>query len=377
MSAYVPKFRITQQEDGRFLVDVRGALPSGKSFRRRVLPKVGTRKQAEAYAGLLWKAALDGELEVRRNSPRLKVFFERWIRDHCEANRHKTSGIQSNKEIYAKHLKRYDDVPLHAIDDALIADLKARCNEAGLKPKTTNNVLTVLGSMLKCAVRWRVIPEAPSVTLLKINKARMPFLPAEQYERLVAGARAVGPRALAVVLLAGDGGLRAGEILSLEWKDVDLERRIIAVQRAEVRGVVDDTKGRAGRGIPVTGSLGETLAAIKRTNGRVIHGGSSKGGVDRQTLNQLVRAAEARAGLPITGKLHILRHTYASLLVGAGASIYQLQEALGHKDTATTQGYAKLDPMALRALSDLIDHRRGTQRAALPDRSQGIESVDK
>lgn len=360
----IPKFRIVETSGG-WLVDVRGTLASGKPFRKRVKPKVATRKQAETYAAGIWKAALDGDIQTRRRSPTVKDFFARWIRDHCEANRHKISGIKSNKEIYAKHLARYAELRLHDIDDALIADLKARCTEAGLSTKTTNNILTVLGAMLKCAVRWRVLPEAPRVALLKAQKKRMPFLSVEHYERLVNGAEMVGPRVLAVVLLAGDGGLRAGEILALDWSDVDLDRRIVAVRRAEVRGVVDDTKGRAERAVPISASLGAALLAIKRDTGRVIRGGSSKGGVDRQTLNEMVRAAEAKAELPVTGKLHILRHTYASLLVGAGASIYQLQEALGHQDTSTTQGYAKLDPMALRALSDLIDlRRRGAVRAA-------------
>lgn len=373
----IPKFRIHQEPDGGWFVDVRGILPDGSAFRRRVRPKVATRKQAESYADATWKAALNGVIETRRSSPTLGDFFDRWMRDHCVANRHKTSGQISNRKIYNKHLARLAKMPLHAIDDGTIADIKARCAAGGLSAKTTNNVLTVLGSMLKCAAKWRVISDAPAVALLKTQKKRMPFLPVEHYEKLVEGARRVSPQALALILLAGDGGLRASEILALEWMDVDLERRVLAVRRAEVYKVVDDTKGRAERNVPVTTALAEALAAIKRKSGRVMRGRGKNERMDRKTLNDLVRQAERAGELPETGKLHILRHTYASLLASAGASIYQLQEAMGHRDTATTAIYAKIDPMALRALSDIIDRRRGTKRASEKAPAQLPEIVRK
>jgi integrase len=372
----IGSFRVVQEPDGRWLVDVRGVLPNGEAFRKRCRPKVETRRDAEKYARDIWRAALDGAIKSRRYSPKLADFFDRWIRDHCEANRHKTSGIASNRKIYAKHLAWMGELCLHDIDDATVSALKARCADGDLSAKTTNNVLTLLGSMLKSAVRWKVLAEAPRVSLLKVQKKRMPFLSVEHYDRLVDGARAVGPQAAALILLAGDGGLRASEILALEWRDIDLDRRVMAVRRAEVLKVVDDTKGRAERGVPITSALAEALDAIKRASGRVMRGRGKGGRMDRKTLNELVRQSEAMALLPVTGKLHILRHTYASLLASAGASIYQLQEAMGHRDTATTAIYAKLDPMALRALSDIIDTRRGAGRAGQKALPQATETKE-
>ncbi len=90
-------------------------------------------------------------------------------------------------------------------------------------PKTVNNVLAVLSVLLQKAVEWEVIERMPcSVKLLPVPKGSTAFHDFDEYERLVEAARALDPRTHLIVLLGGEAELRCGEMIALEWGDVDL-----------------------------------------------------------------------------------------------------------------------------------------------------------
>src|SRR5439155_8078094 len=111
-------------------------------------------------------------------------------------------------------------------------------------PKTVNNVLTVLNMLLKKAVEWNVVERMPcAVRLLPIPKPSVGFYDFDEYEQLVGAARTADSNAYLIVLLGGDAGLRCGEIIALEWNDVDLAKRQLCVQRSELRGHVTTPKG--------------------------------------------------------------------------------------------------------------------------------------
>ena len=63
--------------------------------------------------------------------------------------------------------------------------------------------------------------------------------------------------------------------------------------------------------------------------------------------------ARDAAGLPEV-RIHDLRHTYASLLINNGVSLYEVQELLGHSSSAMTQRYAHLQPNQLRSRTEIV-----------------------
>ena len=67
-----------------------------------------------------------------------------------------------------------------------------------------------------------------TIRLLSIPKSSAGFYDFDDYERLVEAAKAE-PNALLIVLLGGEAGLRCGEMMALEWRDVDLTKRQICV----------------------------------------------------------------------------------------------------------------------------------------------------
>ena len=92
--------------------------------------------------------------------------------------------------------------------------------------KTVNNVLTVLNVLLKTAVEWDVIERLPcTIRLLPTPKTTAQFHDFDAYERLVKAAAELDRRTHLLVLFGGEAGLRCGEMMALEWDDVDLEKR--------------------------------------------------------------------------------------------------------------------------------------------------------
>lgn len=103
-----------------------------------------------------------------------------------------------------------------------------------------NNILTVLNVMLKKAVEWgrdrsRAVFSQAAAGAERCRKARG-FYDFDEYERLVAAAKAIDQVADVIVLL--EAGLRCGEMIALEWRDVDLGKRQLCVQRSDWNGQV-------------------------------------------------------------------------------------------------------------------------------------------
>jgi integrase len=107
-------------------------------------------------------------------------------------------------------------------------------------PKTVNNILTVLNVMLKKAVEWEVIERLPCT--IKVSKGSTRFYDFDDFERLVVAAAETGPRAYVLALLAGDAELPLGEVVALEWSDIDFAKGQMCVQQSAWKRQVASTK---------------------------------------------------------------------------------------------------------------------------------------
>ena len=155
----------------------------------------------------------------------------RFINGHAKANRLKPSGIASKESALRCHLVPVlGSKTLDAITTEDVQRLKQRLEKKS--PKTVNNILSVLSMLLKTAVAWDVIDRMPcTIRLLPIPKIEAAFHDFDEYERLVGAAEAIDAQAHLIVLLGGDAGLRCGEMMALEWTDVDLTTRRLRRQR--------------------------------------------------------------------------------------------------------------------------------------------------
>jgi integrase len=137
-----------------------------------------------------------------------------------------------------------------------------------------------------------------------------------------------------MVLLGGDAGLRLGEILALEWRDIELAARRLTVRRSDWLGHVTVPKGGRSRQLPMKQRLTAALkAGLHLRSDRVL---SLRDGspMTRDRVIKGVRGAQRVVG--IEQGVHILRHTFCSHLAMKGAPARGIQELAGHADLSTT-----------------------------------------
>lgn len=154
------------------------------------------------------------------------------------------------------------------------------------------------------------------------------------------------------VILSLLTGLRKGELLKLEWRDIDFPNRLLTV-RAE------NAKSGKARHVPLNPDALMTLKVWRdQTTSTALVFTAEDGAEERRIENQfrgLLKAAK------ILGfRWHDLRHCFASKLVSAGKSLYTVQQVLGHASPLMTQRYghlsdsARADAVAAAAIGDLL-----------------------
>ena len=340
---------------GGWEVDIRVRLPDGTPRRER--RKAPTSSKSGA---LRWGQAREREILLhrpakrRKGVPTLAEFAPRFLEGYAQANRQKPSGIAGKETILRVHLlpllgtKRLD-----AIGNEDIQRLKSTL--AKKAAKTVNNILSVLNTLLRVAVEWEIIEHMPcTVRLLPTSHSEAPFHDFDEYSRLIDSAESVDERAHLAVLLGGDAGLRCGEIMALEWTDIDFAKRRIRVQRSEWKGRVTVPKGGRARLVPMTTRLAQALRDHRHLQGpRVLCDGDGQP-LSQKMVQLLVRRAAERANLA-RGGVHILRHTFCSHLAMRGAPARAIQELAGHKNLTTTERYMHLSPAAIEGAIRLLE----------------------
>jgi integrase len=222
------------------------------------------------------------------------------------------------------------------------------------KPKTVNNVLTVLNKLLKTAVEWDVLERMPcAIRLLPLPKSSAGFHDFDDYERLVAAAKS-DASAYLIVLLGGEAGLRCGEIMALEWADVDLSKRQMRIERSEWKGHVTVPKGGRLRYVPLTVRLATALREYRHLKSNRVLCSTDGSHLTQRLVQGLVARAARRAKLVNVG-VHVLRHTFCSHLAMRGAGARAIQELAGHRDLSTTQRYMHVSPAAVENAIRLLD----------------------
>ena len=130
-----------------------------------------------------------------------------------------------------------------------------------LAPKTKGHIKTLMSSIFNSAQRWELVQSNPMhlVRVKDVSKrlVRPSVLTAEEFHRLLGNIKEPDRT---MVLIAGCLGLRAGEIVGLQWADFDSDKLTLLVQRSVVHGRVDDVKTEYSRNfVPLAPELATEL----------------------------------------------------------------------------------------------------------------------
>lgn len=275
------------------------------------------------YRGAYWKECAHGD--GRENRPGTLAEKRKMFEQHIEP------------ELGDKRLTDIDRATLIAFRETL----KSKPGRRGetLSAKTVANILGVLTHALRVAANTEVIDRTPAFKVRAVPPPPIEPWTFDEYGRLLGAAIREGEPWATAVLLAGESGLRIGEVIALEWADLDLVANAITIVRQERQGVVGPPKGGKPRTVPMTPRLATHLRGVPRihvgrvvaTAGEPVHEGEAK-----HALYRICRAA----GLP-ERLWHRLRHTYATHAALLGVNPIRLQHWLGHSTLNMTLRYIR------------------------------------
>jgi integrase len=223
----------------------------------------------------------------------------------------------------------------------------------GTTGATVNRDVCLASAIVGWAIERGMCEDNPFRKVARLSergRKRETYLTATEARTLLSSA----PDAIRPVLLCAlTTGMRRGEILSLDWSDVDFEKGVL---------IVRPEREKAGRGRPVP-MVGELVSCLKELEARRVRRMDGKEPLfvrpngerwDESSLRLgFLAARNACADLPDEKRgslrFHDLRHTAASLMVTAGVPLYSVGKVLGHSTPQTTARYAHLAPEAERA----------------------------
>lgn len=326
-------------------------------IRYRVRTVDGKWKQkSETLYGLAGKKAARAVLGQRlRESTTRKVeavdltlrdFVEAYWRPYLDRKNVKPSTRMGYESVLERHILRIlgdvrltDIAPLH-VEDLLRAKL-----ESGLSPKTVRNLIGLLQSLFSLAVDNDLIPRSPVRDKHKpaVQRREKPVWTAKQIRAIV---EAVPRPYRAFFVCAALTGARLGELLGLQWKQVDLDGRKLRIQQSLWQGQLLSPKTPGSvRTVAFGDVLAETLTQHRldsqhtgpddfvfcKADGSPLHPDVLRKDVLYPALDRLGVPRNSRSA-----GFHTFRHSAASFINTQTGNLKLAQKLLGHSQLSTT-----------------------------------------
>lgn len=217
-------------------------------------------------------------------------------------------------------------------------------------PETAKAVRTALRSFLRFAQLQGLCGGALAAAVPRVarwRRAQLPRALSEQQLAVLLGSfdrsTAIGRRDYAMTMCLAQMGLRAGEVAALSLDDIDWRAGTLRLARG---------KERRASVLPLPAQVGRAVVRYLRngrppTRGRYVfvrHRAPLGAPITSSGVTAAVRRAFIRAGIDVAFRgAHVLRHTAATRMVRAGASLKEVADVLRHRSLETVMIYTKLD----------------------------------
>jgi integrase len=324
--------------------------------------------------------------EVIKEAPiALGEFLERWLKTirnsigsgalHQYESHAREHLIPSLGHVLLVDLERSPQ----AIEEAMASWKRKDGRKGDLSPLFVKKIWSTLRTACNKAKKLRLITGNPCdfVDPPKVERKEMSALSPMQVGQYLNAFD--GTEIGAAIAVALGSGCRRGELLGLRWRDVDLERGTLRVERSVERVTIrldkrvryetrfkEPKSRRSRRTIPLppfavqrlrryrVDQAQRLMAAGTRPNGETIVFDCDGLLWNPGLFGMRFTAIRDAAGLPKV-RLHDLRHSYASLLLESGADLKTVSTALGHSSVAiTADTYAHVSPVMLRSAADRL-----------------------
>lgn len=279
-------------------------------------------------------------------SQTVSELYQEWYQSICHRVKKSTAanyGMKANKHIlpvFGK--KRIDAVK----ESDIYAFMKTKQSE-GLSNRYISDIIVLMKTIFKYAVKvYRIFNPMDGITLPKKKKPDIrifddkELLQLKQHISDNPGLDTLG------TALSLSTGIRIGELCALQWKDVDLEKRLLTVSKtmqriqssamgSKTKLVITDPKSESSkRTIPLSDGIVNLLKEFKGKPENYVVSGSEKA-IEPRTMQYRFSSILRKAGLPSV-HFHALRHIFATTCITLGFDVKALSEILGHSSVEIT-----------------------------------------
>jgi integrase len=273
----------------------------------------------------------------------------RWINESYQYLRKTTQERYLHllvKWILPKFSSRY----IENITRGEIKTLLIKIYESGQSKSTIGLVRDVISNIYLQAIDEEIVNHNPTTKILKrlnletSKKIKNEPLSIEEMKRFLEICKRDYSEIYEFFMIAFYTGMRMGEIIALEWNDINFDKREISINKHFRRELVHATKTDENRTVRISNDLYVVLRAYRKKheyyrlfndNGKYY----SQNKI-RDYFKRILNSANIRKV-----RFHDIRHTYASLMLSLGEPVHYVQNQLGHRNASMTMDqYAKFIP---------------------------------
>jgi len=260
------------------------------------------------------------------------------------------------------------NLPLKDISPIHLERIKKNMADAGKSPRSVAYALSVIRQLYNftknIGLYFRECP-VHKVKIPRQDNRRQRFLSHEEADTLLNALQEKSPILHDMALLSLHCGLRAGEVFSLTWADIDIEQGSIFIR---------NPKNGRNRYAYMTDAVKNMLSNRKAVKDSELVFPSRNGvRIDRasKTFDRIVEELGFNKGITDTRQKvvwHSLRHTFASWLAQDGVNLYVIKELLGHSQISMTERYSHLQQGTLQDAVKILE--RGITTAGQKEAGQ-------
>ncbi|MDX1490813.1 MAG: tyrosine-type recombinase/integrase [Pseudohongiellaceae bacterium] len=351
--------RATSLGKGTYYLRYKGA--TGKTKHHRLgntdnLSLNQARTQAQMARNSLLNGAAADESVHTEETLTLREFVEKHYLPYIKPR--KRSYYDDELRLNARLLPAFGAQRMDTITRKQLVDFHMEIRNEGYAPATCDHYIKLIRYIFNLAIQWDFLTANPAakIALFNADNKVENLLSNEQFDQLLKVLHTHPNRqACQVALFLLSTGARLNEALTATWEQIDLNEKVWRIPAT-------NSKSKKLRAIPLNSSALEVLRTImpEELSGWVFT--NPRTGTRLKTLHCAWDNIRKTANLPFL-RIHDLRHSFASLMVNSGRSLYEVQHLLGHSTPQVTTRYAHLSAGTLLSASESASDRI---RAAAP-----------
>ncbi len=302
-----------------------------------------TLAQARKQAQLLKAENAIAKQAWKQKPPQAEMTLDTFMEIHALPHlRMVKRSFVRDEQLYRRIAPKFGSLHLKSITRYQAEQFKSDLMKEKMSPASVDHHLKLLRHLLNLAVQWDMLEKNPlkGFQLLNVDNQVENYLKGDDLQRFLEVLRTDANRSVCLILMyLLSTGARLNEAVQARWDQIDVEGGVWRIPAA-------NSKSKRTRSVPLNDSALWVLEQAKLRGDFEYPFANPETGKPMVSLRAVFYRLCKKAQVKL--RIHDLRHSFASLLVSGGRSLYEVQQILGHSDPKVTMRYAHLSTKALQ-----------------------------